>query len=179
MDTKRYTFAEMCRDVRSDARTCGAGSWLGVLVTLLWGTAFQLLFGYRLSRWLAGVHLEILYVPIKWLQYAVCGSEISPRAVLGRGVHFPHPVGIVIGAGGVVEDDVWIFQQVTIGSHGRRGEDKRYPLVCRGVRIYAGAKVIGGVRIGNGAMVGANSVVLQDVPDGATVAGVPARVIET
>jgi serine O-acetyltransferase len=174
---RTYTFTDLWRDVRSDLRCCGGTSWIGILTTILWGTSFQLLWTYRLSRWLVGKRLGMLYAPLKWLQYALAGSEISPRAFLGRGVHLPHPNGIVIGVGVVVEDEAWIFQQVTIGSHGRSRDDKAYPVIGRGARIYSGAKVIGGVRVGSEAMVGANSVVLNDVPDRATAVGAPARVV--
>jgi len=174
----RYPFSEMWRDVRADFRCCGGGAWAGSICTFLWSVAFQLLLAYRLARWLEGGRMRVLGLALRWLQYTLSGSEISPRAVLGRGVHLPHPSGIVIGAGVVVEDDAWIFQQVTIGSHGRSGEDKDYPRIGKGARIYSGAKVIGGVRVGAGAVVGANSVVLNDVPDGATAVGMPARVVD-
>ena len=172
-----YSFRDLCRDVRLDLRCCGAGSWIGKVAAFLWGTAFQLLLTYRLSRWFASRRMGVLCAPLKWLQYSLAGSEISPQACLGHFVRFPHPSGIIIGAGVVIEGDAWIFQQVTIGSHGRFAEEKNYPVIGRGVRLYTGAKVVGGVRIGAGAVVGANAVVLQDVPDGATAVGVPARVV--
>ncbi len=173
----RYTFSILYTDVRKDLRCCGAGSWVGILAAFFWGTSFQLLLSYRLSRWLIGMRLGWLCAPLRWLQYSLCGSEISPQALLGNSIRFPHPSGIIIGAGVVIEGDAWIFQQVTIGSHGRFEEHKAYPMIGRGVRLYSGAKVVGGVRIGAGATVGANAVVLQDVPEGVTVVGVPARIV--
>lgn len=176
--TGQYSWAEWRGDVRSDLRTCGGGSWIGAISTILWGVAFQLLLTYRLSRRFACGKWAVLCVPLKWLQYTLSGSEISPQAMLGRGLHLPHPSGIIIGAGVVVEDDAWIFQQVTIGSHGRSGAGMDYPTVGRGARIFSGAKVLGGIRVGAGALVGANSVVLGSVPDGGTAVGVPARILE-
>ena len=178
MDAARYSFAELRRDVRADFRAAGGTTVAGALCTFLWDVAFQLLLTYRLARWLDGGRLRALVRALRWLQYSLSGSEISPRACVGRNVHFPHPSGIVIGAGVVVEDDAWIYQRVTIGSHGKAGADKLYPVVARGARIYAGAKVLGGIRVGAGAVVGANSVALRDVPDGATVVGLPARAVE-
>ena len=173
-----YSWAEWRRDVKSDLRACGGGTWNGGWCTALWSVAFQLLFSYRLARRFSAGKMKVLCLPLKRFQYALCGSEISPQAVLGRGLHLPHPTGIVIGAGVVIEDDAWIFQQVTVGSHGRAGETLVYPSVGRGARIYAGAKVVGAVRVGPEAVVGANSVVLRDVPAGATVVGAPARVVQ-
>lgn len=172
-----YTFRTMWSEVTEDLRACGGCPWQQAVTTLVWGTAFQLLLTYRLLRWLPQAGLGFLTGPLAWLQHVLAGSEISTRACLGRRVHFPHPVGIIIGAGVVVEDDVFIFQQVTLGSHARRGEDKGYPVICRGARLYAGAKVLGAIRVGQDAVVGANAVVLTDVPDGATAVGVPARIL--
>jgi len=105
------------------------------------------------------------------------GCDISPRAKIGRNLTLPHPIGIVIGEGVVVGDNVMIWQHVTLGSKGRTGEPFQYPSVGNNVRIFVGATVIGSVRIGVGATVGAHSLVLHDVPDHATVAGCPASVI--
>lgn len=74
-------------------------------------------------------------------------------------------------------NDVTIYQQVTIGSHGKKGCDRGYPIIGNKVRIYAGAKILGAIKIGDNVIIGANSVVLKDVPANTTVAGVPARII--
>lgn len=103
---------------------------------------------------------------------------ISPTAKLGKNVRFPHPTGIVIGEGVVVANDAIIYQNVTLG--GRRIGDAQkghYPEIGAGTVIFAGAVVAGKVRIGRGCTIGANSVVLHDMPDNAIVAGAPARVI--
>lgn len=168
----------MWREIRSDLRQQGGGTWLGAVAAFLWNPAFQLLFFYRLRRWAHTRRWRVLGGLFRWLQYAVAASDISPQAILGTALHLPHPTGIVIGAGAVVEDQVWIFQQVTIGSHGRAGDEKGYPVIGRGARLYAGCKILGGIRVGEEAVVGANAVVLADVPAGKTAVGIPARVLE-
>lgn len=103
------------------------------------------------------------------------GCYISPTSVVGKGVFLPHPVGIVIGDTVVVGDGATIYQNVTIGQGG--AGDAAYPVIGDGATLYAGCVVIGGVRIGRGAVIGANAVVRSSVPDGAIAVGVPARVV--
>ena len=103
----------------------------------------------------------------------VYGVDIHPAAFIGNGVMLDHATGIVIGETSVVEDDVSIFQGVTLGGTGKITGD-RHPKVRKGVLISAGAKIIGNVEIGEGAKVAAGSVVLEDVEANTTVAGVPA-----
>lgn len=103
------------------------------------------------------------------------GVYIHPNATIGN-VWFAHPTGVVIGAGAVVEDEVTIYQGVTLGA--RDSVEGAYPSVRRGSVIYAGVTVIGGVTIGPNATIGANSVVLADVPPGCTAVGIPARTIQ-
>ncbi|MCK1653197.1 hypothetical protein IVA88_17400 [Bradyrhizobium sp. 149] len=100
---------------------------------------------------------------------------MSPAARLGAGLCLPHPVGIVIGEGSVIGNDVTIYQGVTLG---RASHDvDAYPSIDDGAVIYAGATLLGPIRIGRNAIVAAHSVVLSDVPDFATVVGAPARIV--
>ncbi|HRL75158.1 MAG TPA: serine acetyltransferase [Candidatus Accumulibacter phosphatis] len=103
---------------------------------------------------------------------------ISHKASLPGTVKFPHPTGIVIGEGVAVGERVTIYQNVTIGG-ARIGDAQKndYPKIGDGTVIFAGAVIAGRVKIGRNCVVGANSVVLNDVPDNATVVGAPARVI--
>lgn len=94
---------------------------------------------------------------------------------IGQNVKFPHPVGIVIGDGAIIEDGVTILQNVTIGR--RNSRDARNPHIKKNASLQAGAVVVGPITIGEGAIVGANSVVLNDVDNDSVVAGVPARPI--
>ncbi|WP_457606329.1 serine O-acetyltransferase [Nitratifractor sp.] len=101
--------------------------------------------------------------------------DIHPGARIGRGVFIDHATGVVIGETAIVGDNVLIYQQVTLGgvslSHG-----KRHPTVEENVVIGAGAKVLGNITIGRDSKIGANSVVIRNVPPGCTAVGVPARV---
>jgi serine O-acetyltransferase len=101
-------------------------------------------------------------------------SDIAPEAKLGKGLMLPHPNGVVIHEDAVVGDDCMIMQQVTIGMI---GEDC-VPTVGNNVYVGAGAKVIGKINIGDGARIGANAVVTQDVPANYTAVGIPARLLE-
>ncbi|WP_460459094.1 serine O-acetyltransferase EpsC [Angustibacter peucedani] len=109
------------------------------------------------------------------LNRTLTGVEIHPGAVLGRRLFIDHAMGVVIGETAVVGDDVMLYHGVTLG--GRSLERvKRHPTVEDGVVIGAGARVLGPVTVGRGAQIGANSVVVKDVPPGAVVVGVPGQV---
>ncbi len=104
------------------------------------------------------------------------GVDIHPAAQLGKGIMLDHATGLVIGETAVVGDNVSILQSVTLGGTGK-DEGDRHPKIGNGVLISAGAKILGNIRVGEGAKVGAGSVVLEDVPPHTTVAGVPAKVV--
>lgn len=106
----------------------------------------------------------------------VWGVDIHPAARLGRGLMMDHATGVVIGETAVVEDDVSMLHEVTLGGTGNEQGD-RHPKVRRGVMIGAGAKILGNIEIGEGACIAAGSVVLKSVPAHVTVAGVPAQII--
>ncbi len=102
----------------------------------------------------------------------VTGADIPLNARIGGGLVIPHPNGIVIHPGAVVGPNCLIFQQVTLGNGPRPGA----PTLGGHVDVGAGAKILGGVRVGDHARIGANAVVIDDVPEHATAVGVPARV---
>lgn len=104
----------------------------------------------------------------------VAGAEIPIGCKLGGGLAIPHPNGIVIHPDSIIGVNCLIFQQVTIGMG---GPVPGVPTLGGHVDVGAGAKILGGVTIGNHALIGANAVVLQDVPEGATAVGIPARII--
>jgi len=106
---------------------------------------------------------------------AVTGVEIHPGAQLGRRLFIDHGMGVVIGETAVVGDDVLLFHGVTLGGRSmRRG--KRHPTLGDNVTVGAGAKVLGPVQIGSGAQIGANAVVITDVPPDYVAVGIPAKI---
>lgn len=106
----------------------------------------------------------------------VFGVDIHPAAKIGKGIMLDHATGIVIGETTVVEDDVSIMQNVTLGGTGKEGGD-RHPKIRKGVLVSAGVKILGNIEIGEGAKVGAGSVVLDNVAPHTTVVGVPAKTV--
>jgi serine O-acetyltransferase len=145
---------------------------------LLFFKGFHALQAYRLSHrlWNEGRELAALLVQSRMAQ--VYGVDIHPAARIGRGIMIDHGTGVVVGETAVIEDDVSILHEVTLGGTGKETGD-RHPKVRAGVLIGAGAKLLGNVEIGAGAKVGAGSVVLADVPAHRTVVGVPAEVVGT
>ncbi len=106
------------------------------------------------------------------------GIEIHPGAVIGRRVFIDHGMGVVIGETAEVGDGCTIYQGVTLGGTSLYRGAKRHPTLGAGVVVSAGAKVLGGFTVGDGARVGSNAVVLKEVPAGATVVGIPGRIVE-
>lgn len=104
------------------------------------------------------------------------GIEIHPGAKIGRRLVIDHGTGIVIGETAEIGDDCLLYQGVTLGGTGK-DVGKRHPTLGNNVMVGAGAKVLGPFRVGNNARIAANAVVLREVPDNATVVGVPGRIV--
>ena len=105
------------------------------------------------------------------------GIEIHPGATLGAGILIDHGMGVVIGETAELGDRITIYQGTTLGGTGKE-KGKRHPTVGNNVVIGAGSKVLGNIKIGSNSKIGANSVVLDDVPEGATVVGIPGKVVK-
>lgn len=105
------------------------------------------------------------------------GIDIHPGAKIGKGFFIDHGIGVIIGETAVVGDNVTLYQGVTLGGTGKE-HGKRHPTVGNNVMISAGAKVLGSFKIGDNSKIGAGSVVLNEVPPGSTVVGVPGRVVK-
>ncbi len=106
------------------------------------------------------------------------GIEIHPGAVIGRRVFIDHGMGVVIGETAEIGDDCTIYQAVTLGGTSLYRGVKRHPTLGKGVVVGAGAKVLGGFTVGDGAKIGSNAVVVKPVPAGATAVGNPARIVD-
>ena len=105
------------------------------------------------------------------------GIEIHPGAVIGERVFFDHAMGVVVGETAEIGDGCTIYQGVTLGGTSLYKGAKRHPTLGRDVVVSAGAKVLGGFLVGDGAKIGSNAVVIKPVPAGATAVGIPARII--
>jgi serine O-acetyltransferase len=148
----------------------------GYLTPFLYFKGFHALQGYRVAHWLWHRERHVLASHFQSRISEAFGVDIHPAARIGCGVLMDHGTSIVIGETAVVEDNVSLLHEVTLGGTGKETGD-RHPKVRRGVLIGAGAKILGNVEIGVGAKIGAGSVVLDSVPPYRTVAGVPARLV--
>lgn len=132
---------------------------------------------HKLSHWLWRRDLRLLGRFSSHIARWLTGIEIHPAAKIGRRLVIDHGMGVVIGETAEVGDDCYLYHQVTLGV-ARTSSGKRHPTVGNNVIIGAGAKVLGPITIGDNARVGANSVVLDNVPDNITVVGLPARPVD-
>jgi serine O-acetyltransferase len=146
------------------------------LQPLLFFKGFMAISTYRVSHhfWIHGRKELALY--FQSLASEVFAVDIHPAARIGCGILLDHATSFVVGETAIIEDNVSILHEVTLGGSGKQTGD-RHPIVRSGVLLGAGAKVLGRVEIGEGAKVGAGSVVLNDVSPHTTVAGVPAQVV--
>lgn len=146
------------------------------LSPFLYFKGFQALCAYRVGHYLWKNDRRDLALYLQSLIAVVYSVDIHPAAVIGKGILLDHATGFVAGETTVIEDDVSILHEVTLGGTGKDRGD-RHPKIRSGVLIGAGAKILGNVEVGEGARVGASSVVLTDVPPHVSVAGVPSKVV--
>ena len=132
---------------------------------------------YRVGHKLYNANFKRLSRVIMGLSQIITNIDLHPAARIGKRLFIDHGTGVVIGETCIIEDDVLIYQGVTLGGVSLT-QGKRHPTIRKGAVIGAGAKVLGNIVIGENAKVGANSVVVKDVPDDATAIGIPAHVIE-
>lgn len=132
---------------------------------------------YRLAHWLHLHHCRFLARLVSQLSKFLTGIEIHPGATIGRRLVIDHGTGIVIGETAEIGDDCLLYQGVTLGGTGK-DVGKRHPTLGNNVMVGSGAKVLGPFKVGNNARIASNSVVLREVPENATVVGVPGRVVK-
>jgi serine O-acetyltransferase len=172
LGTLARVVGEVRRDVAAaharDPAARGAGSteiltgWPGV----------QALLVHRLAHELHELGLPIVPRSLSLLSRTLTGIEIHPAARIGQGFFIDHGAGVVIGETAEIGDDVTLYQGVTLGGTGF-ATGKRHPTLEDNVTVGAGAKLLGAITVGHGAKVGANTVVIQDVPPNTTVVGNP------
>jgi serine O-acetyltransferase len=143
---------------------------------LLYFKGFHAIQTHRLAHhlWTHGHRDFALYLQSRASE--VFQTDIHPAALIGRGIFLDHATGLVVGETAVIEDDVSMLQDVTLGGTGKEHGD-RHPKIGRGVLIGAGAKVLGNISVGHCVRIAAGSVVLASIPPNKTVAGVPARIV--
>ena len=132
---------------------------------------------YRFTHLLWKLKLKVIARLFSIFARFLTGVEIHPAARIGKNFVIDHGTGVVIGETARIADDVLIYHGVTLGGTGNESGSKRHPTLCTGAMVAAGAKILGDIKVGAYAKVGANAVVLKDVPDYATAVGIPARII--
>ncbi len=143
---------------------------------VLYFKGFQAIQTHRLAHWLWRKGRRDFAYYLQSRSSAAFQTDIHPAAPIGQGIFLDHATGLVVGETAVIEDDVSILHDVTLGGTGKEDGD-RHPKIRRGVMLGVGAKIIGNIEIGHCARVAAGSVVLKPVPHNTTVAGVPAKVV--
>ena len=138
---------------------------------------FHILISHRIAHWLYEHKRFLIARWVSQVGRALTGIEIHPGAKIGRGLMIDHGMGIVIGETAEVGDNCTIYHGVTLGGTGH-DKGKRHPTIGNNVLIATGAKVLGPFKVGDNSNIGANAVVLQEVPPNSTVVGVKARVVK-
>jgi serine O-acetyltransferase len=170
----------MFRKLRGDIacileRDPAARSWWEILTCY---PGLHAIWIHRLSHWFWNHGLRWLGRFTSHVGRFVTGIEIHPGAKIGSCVFIDHGMGVVIGETAEVGDGCTIYQGVTLGGTTLYRGTKRHPTLGAGVVVGAGAKILGGFNVGDGARIGSNSVVVKEVPPGATVVGIPGRIVQ-
>ncbi len=147
----------------------------GVLEIVLLYAGFHAIIAYRLSHFLWNCKIPFFPRAISQFARFLTGIEIHPGARIARGLFIDHGTGVVIGETSMIGDNVTLFQGVTLGGTGKE-TGKRHPTLGNNIVVGAGAKILGNITIGDNSYIGANAVVVKDVPPNSTVVGVPGRI---
>ena len=148
----------------------------GVLEILLTHQGVHAILMHRAAHLLYMNNFRLAAKIVSQVSRFFTGIEIHPAAFIGKRLLIDHGMGVVIGETAVIGDDCTLFHGVTLGGTGKK-RGKRHPTLCDGVFVGSGAKILGDIEIGRGAKIGANAVVLTDIPDNTTAVGAPARVV--
>lgn len=174
------TFRQTLLDIRGDLIGKNKG-FKNFLTSYFYSPRFRVLLNYRLGRYFFKSNIFFIrqigsYYKVRLVTKRNC--DISYNSIIGEKFKMPHPIGIVIGDGVVIKDNVMVFQQVTFGSHGKKDKTLEYPIIESGVKVYAGAKIIGGITIGENAIIGANALINIDVPPNTIAVGIPCKILK-
>ncbi len=150
------------------------GSFLHVLLE----PGFYAVILYRISNYLYKKKIPIIPLLIMRANKFFTNVDVSYECAIGKHLRLPHCSDIVIGSTTIIGDDVEILNGVTLGATELRIEGKRHPTIEDRVLIGSGAKVLGDIKVGKGAKIGANAVVTEPVPPGSTAVGIPARILK-
>lgn len=147
-----------------------------VLYVILLYPGFHALLFYRIAHFFSNLKLKLIARFISQFARFLTGIEIHPDAKIGKRLFIDHGMGIVIGETTTIGDNCTIYHGVTLGGTGK-DKYKRHPDLGNNVIVGCGAKVLGPIKIGNNVKIGANSVVLKEIPDNTTVVGIPGKII--
>jgi serine O-acetyltransferase len=168
-------FGRIAEDIRSAMEKDPAAK-SGLEVFLCYPGVHALWF-YRIAHFLYNIKMYLAARMVSHLARFITGVEIHPGAVIGRRVFIDHGMGVVIGETAEIGDDSLIYKGVVLGGTNLQ-KGKRHPTLGKNVVVGSNACVLGPIKIGDGARVGSGSVVIRDVPSGATVVGVPGKIVE-
>lgn len=147
-----------------------------VLSIILLYPGFHILVSHRICHFLYRKKIYFISRFISQLSRFLTGIEIHPGATIGNRLFIDHGMGIVIGETTIIGDNCTIYHQVTLGGTGKESI-KRHPTLKNNIFVGSGSKVLGNITIGNNVKIGANSVVIKDVPDNKTVVGIPGKIL--
>lgn len=168
---------ELRCDVRAAHERDPAARGVSSLEILASWPGVHALLAHRVAHALQDAGMPLVPRSIAYVSRALTGVEIHPAAAIGDGLFIDHGTGVVIGETAVIGDDVTLYQGVTLGGTGF-ATGKRHPTVEDNVTVGSGAKLLGPITVGHGAKIGANSVVINDVPPNSTVVGNPGHVVK-
>jgi serine O-acetyltransferase len=176
LGTLRRVASELRLDITAAHQRDPAARGVSSIEVLIAWPGVQAVLAHRVAHALHDASVPIAPRAIAYLSRMATGVEIHPAANIGDGLFIDHGMGVVIGETADIGDDVTLYQGVTLGGTGF-ATGKRHPTVGDNVTIGSGAKLLGPIEVGHGAKVGANSVVITDVPPNSTVVGNPGHVV--
>ena len=175
--TLRRVARELRKDVAAAHERDPAARGVSSLEVLTSWPGVHALLAHRVAHALHEAGVPIVPRALAYASRSLTGIEIHPAARVGEGLFIDHGMGVVIGETAEIGENVTLYQGVTLGGTGFAA-GKRHPTVEDNVTIGSGAKLLGPIRIGHGAKIGANAVVVHDVPAHTTVVGIPARPVK-